>query len=146
MNDDSLSCCSSYGMSKWSIDDPSVHTVGGQAPVLGNVILQAMAMSFTINMPAKKRCQFRVVYNMPSTPSDPNAQPEMTANPPTQCPSAALRLAGDCPHCQRVFCSTHRTPEAHNCTGMQACREAAFQANKERLEREKTVSSKIAST
>ncbi|KAK8865646.1 hypothetical protein IAR55_000791 [Kwoniella newhampshirensis] len=67
----------------------------------------------------------------------------MTANP-TQCPSAALRIAGDCPHCQRVFCSAHRTPEAHNCTGMQACRDAAFQANKERLERERTVASKIA--
>nr|ODO02609.1 nuclear protein [Cryptococcus depauperatus CBS 7855] len=114
------------------------------AQVLLNRLLFADSL---LDRPAKKRCQFRVVYNMPSTtPSDPNAQPEMTANPPTQCPSAALRLAGDCPHCQRVFCSTHRTPEAHNCTGMQACREAAFQANKERLEREKTVSSKIAST
>ncbi|ADV21322.1 nuclear protein [Cryptococcus gattii Ru294] len=101
-------------------------------------------------MPAKKRCQFRVVYNIPtlnnSDNADPNAKPEMTANPPTQCPSAAMRIAGDCPHCQRVFCSTHRTPEAHNCTGMQACRDAAFQANKEKLEREKTVNSKIAQT
>ncbi|RSH92753.1 hypothetical protein EHS25_008199 [Saitozyma podzolica] len=67
----------------------------------------------------------------------------MTANP-TQCPSAALRVAGDCPHCQKVFCGTHRTPESHNCSGMQACRDAAFQANKERLERERTVASKIA--
>jgi hypothetical protein len=31
-----------------------------------------------------------------------------------------------------------------NSTGMQACRDAAFQANKERLEKEKTVASKIA--
>lgn len=29
-------------------------------------------------------------------------------------------------------------------TGMQACRDAAFQANKERLERERTVAQKIA--
>jgi hypothetical protein len=29
-------------------------------------------------------------------------------------------------------------------SGMQACRDAAFQANKERLERERTVASKIA--
>ncbi|WVO19640.1 uncharacterized protein IAS62_000930 [Cryptococcus decagattii] len=106
--------------------------------------------TFLFTMPAKKRCQFRVVYNIPtlnnSDNADPNAKPEMTANPPTQCPSAAMRIAGDCPHCQRVFCSTHRTPEAHNCTGMQACRDAAFQANKEKLEREKTVNSKIAQT
>ncbi|EJT45484.1 nucleus protein [Trichosporon asahii var. asahii CBS 8904] len=68
----------------------------------------------------------------------------MTANPPTQCPSAALKFAGDCPHCNKVFCSVHRTPETHNCSGMQACRDAAFQANKERLERERTVASKIA--
>jgi len=105
-------------------------------------------------MPAKKRCQFRVVYNIPTLPKDGESsqsaddtaeqpKPEMTANP-TQCPSAALRLAGDCPHCAKVFCGTHRTPEAHNCIGIQACRDAAFQANKERLEREKTVSSKIA--
>jgi len=76
--------------------------------------------------PTKKRCQFRVVYNIPvtKTPSptsetapdvsqQPEAKPEMTANP-TQCPSAALRVAGECPHCSRVFCGTHRTPEAHN--------------------------------
>jgi hypothetical protein len=46
-----------------------------------------------------------------AAPSSP--KPEMTANP-TQCPSAALRVAGDCPHCSRVFCGTHRTPESHN--------------------------------
>ncbi|KAL7423720.1 hypothetical protein Q5752_001302 [Cryptotrichosporon argae] len=113
------------------------------------------------NMPAKKRCQFRVIYNIPVTPTAAaaegnaaaapadgaapaaDAKPQMTANP-TQCPSAALKIAGDCPHCQKVYCSAHRTPEAHNCSGMQACRDAAFQANKERLERERTVASKIA--
>jgi hypothetical protein len=83
--------------------------------------------------PAKKRCQYKVVYNIPTLPkadspkSDASAlppstdgtaapsspKPEMTANP-TQCPSAALRVAGDCPHCSRVFCGTHRTPESHN--------------------------------
>ncbi|KAI9634479.1 putative nucleus protein [Dioszegia hungarica] len=100
-------------------------------------------------LPAKKRCAYRVVFNIPvpSSPiSDANGdaiKPEMTANP-TQCPSAALRVAGDCPHCTKVFCSAHRTPEAHHCTGMQACRDAAFQANKERLERERTSTTKIA--
>ncbi|ORX34109.1 hypothetical protein BD324DRAFT_636646 [Kockovaella imperatae] len=105
-------------------------------------------------MPAKKRCQYRVVYNIPAVPKPSSentsdqprsdAKPEMTANAPTQCPSAALKVIGECPHCHLAFCGTHRTPESHNCTGIQACREAAFQANKERLERERTVASKIA--
>lgn len=72
-----------------------------------------------------KRCQFKVVYNIP-TPASPSSsqadsdqpsgtQPkqEMTANP-TSCPSAALKVAGDCPHCSRVFCSKHRMPESHS--------------------------------
>lgn len=88
--------------------------------------------------PGKKRCQYRVVYNIPVLPSSPTSaskpvegdaaaasstaasasapasdKPEMTANP-TQCPSAALRVAGDCPHCTKVFCGSHRTPEAHH--------------------------------
>ena len=72
--------------------------------------------------PAKKRCQYRVVYNIPTvtkTPENPSdqpaadAKPEMTANP-TQCPSAALKVIGECPHCQKAYCGTHRTPESHN--------------------------------
>jgi len=79
--------------------------------------------STTANMkrPAKKRCQYKVVYNIPTLPKEGDKptdgssppKPEMTANP-TQCPSAAMRIAGDCPHCQKVFCSGHRTPESHH--------------------------------
>lgn len=102
-------------------------------------------------MAPKKRCQYRIVYNIPSIPkpdesgSTPStdAKPEMTANP-TQCPSAALKIVGECPHCSKAFCGNHRTPESHNCTGMQACRDAAFEANKARLENERTVAAKIA--
>jgi hypothetical protein len=113
--------------------------------------------------PAKKRCQYKVIYNIPTLPKEGDkptdgSPPEMTANP-TQCPSAAMRIAGDCPHCQKVFCSGHRTPESHRwyvlpvlehtfanllSVGIQACRDAAFLANKERLEKEKTVNGKIA--
>lgn len=73
--------------------------------------------------PAKKRCQFKVIYNIPvksegeaeEAAAAPESSPKpMTANPPTQCPSAALKFAGDCPHCNKVFCSVHRTPETHN--------------------------------
>jgi len=83
----------------------------------------ASLLSTTANMPrpAKKRCQYKVVYNIPTLPKEGDKptdgssppKPEMTANP-TQCPSAAMRIAGDCPHCQKVFCSGHRTPESHH--------------------------------
>jgi hypothetical protein len=70
--------------------------------------------------PAKKRCQFRVIYNIPVAPAvdatnadGTEVKPTMSANP-TQCPSAALKIAGDCIHCSKVFCSAHRTPETHN--------------------------------
>jgi predicted nucleic acid binding AN1-type Zn finger protein len=61
------------------------------------------------------------VYNIPAIPkpdesgSTPaaDAKPAMTANP-TQCPSAALKIVGECPHCQKAFCGNHRTPESHN--------------------------------
>ena len=49
----------------------------------------------------------------PASAAAPSDKPEMTANP-TQCPSAALRVAGECPHCTKVFCGSHRTPEAHH--------------------------------
>jgi len=94
-------------------------------PVLYTIPLshRGSLLSTTANMlrPAKKRCQFKVVYNIPTLPKEgdkptdgsPPPKPEMTANP-TQCPSAAMRIAGDCPHCQKVFCSGHRTPESHH--------------------------------
>ncbi|EIW72856.1 nuclear protein [Tremella mesenterica] len=118
-----------------------------------NALTQTDKTKRPTNRPAKKRCQFKVVYNIPvvgNPPAggqgpevNPNIKPQMTANP-TQCPSAAVRIAGECPHCLRVFCSAHRTPEAHKCTEMQACREQAFEANKERLRNESVVAAKIA--
>jgi len=81
---------------------------------------QVTKVSVLTDRPAKKRCQYRVVYNIPSIPkpdesgsNSPDAKPEMTANP-TQCPSAALKIVGECPHCHKAFCGNHRTPESHN--------------------------------
>ncbi|KIY68603.1 hypothetical protein CYLTODRAFT_421450 [Cylindrobasidium torrendii FP15055 ss-10] len=76
-------------------------------------------------MPAKKRCQFQLGTE-------------------SQCNSAALRLVGQCAHCSSQFCSTHRLPEHHNCNNLEDCRQEAFKKNKERLESERTVASKMA--
>ncbi|TDL27376.1 hypothetical protein BD410DRAFT_782465 [Rickenella mellea] len=62
----------------------------------------------------------------------------------TPCNSAALRIAGDCTLCKSSFCSSHRLPEHHDCTFMQDCRQQAFQRNKDKLESERTVASKMA--
>ncbi|KAH8117352.1 hypothetical protein DFH11DRAFT_1504901 [Phellopilus nigrolimitatus] len=73
-------------------------------------------------MAAKKRCQLDAV---------------------PLCNSAAMRFAGECPHCKACFCGNHRLPEHHNCNKLEDCREAAFNRNKERLEGERTVPSKM---
>ncbi|KAK0503145.1 hypothetical protein EDD18DRAFT_1136530 [Armillaria luteobubalina] len=76
-------------------------------------------------MPAKKRCQFQI-------------------NTSSQCNSAALRLVGECPHCLAQFCGAHRLPEHHSCNNLEDCRQQAFLKNKEKLESERTVASKMA--
>ncbi|KAK0240246.1 hypothetical protein EDD85DRAFT_824852 [Armillaria nabsnona] len=76
-------------------------------------------------MPAKKRCQFQI-------------------NTESQCNSAALRLVGACPHCLAQFCGAHRLPEHHSCNNLEDCRQQAFLKNKEKLESERTVASKMA--
>ncbi|TFK29836.1 nuclear protein [Coprinopsis marcescibilis] len=78
-------------------------------------------------MPAKKRCQFLIGTQ-------------------SQCSSAALRIVGECPHCQAQFCTSHRLPEHHECTHLEDCRQQAFERNKTKLESERTVASKIAAS
>ncbi|KAI0314272.1 hypothetical protein OF83DRAFT_1137626 [Amylostereum chailletii] len=60
-----------------------------------------------------------------------------------QCNQAALRIVGQCSHCNAQFCSTHRLPEHHACNNMEDCRQEAFNRNKAKLESERTVSAKI---
>ncbi|EDR14246.1 uncharacterized protein LACBIDRAFT_305885 [Laccaria bicolor S238N-H82] len=76
-------------------------------------------------MAAKKRCQFQI-------------------NTDAQCSSAALRIVGQCPHCRNQFCGSHRLPEHHDCSNLEDCRQQAFDRNKNKLESERTVASKIA--
>ncbi|KAF9483898.1 hypothetical protein BDN70DRAFT_873297 [Pholiota conissans] len=76
-------------------------------------------------MPAKKRCQSGIGSD-------------------SQCNSAALRIVGECPHCRAQFCGAHRLPEHHNCSNLEDCRQQAFDRNKNKLESERTVASKMA--
>lgn len=55
-----------------------------------------------------------------------------------QCRDAAVRLVGECPHCKLQFCAQHRLPESHRCAMQDKVRHAAFEANKNRLEQERT--------
>jgi ubiquitin len=56
----------------------------------------------------------------------------------TQCKEAAMKLAGECPHCHLAFCAKHRLPEAHTCAYNSTIRQDAFMANKKKLESERT--------
>ncbi|KAG9046768.1 hypothetical protein FS837_003698 [Tulasnella sp. UAMH 9824] len=76
-------------------------------------------------MAKKQRCQFK--------------------NGETPCSSAAIRIVGDCPHCESHFCGQHRLPEQHACVNLESCKAAAFEKNREKLEGERTVSSKLVS-
>lgn len=55
-----------------------------------------------------------------------------------QCRDAAVRLVGECPHCKLQFCAQHRLPEQHACALQDQVRHAAYLANKQRLEQERT--------
>ncbi|KOS13679.1 ubiquitin domain containing protein [Malassezia pachydermatis] len=54
-----------------------------------------------------------------------------------QCRDAAVQIVGQCPHCSLSFCSKHRLPESHDCANQEQMRNAAFTANKEKLENER---------
>ncbi|KAJ7582905.1 hypothetical protein C8J56DRAFT_235677 [Mycena floridula] len=75
-------------------------------------------------MPAKKRCQHLV-------------------DTESQCNSAALRIVGQCPHCRAQFCAEHRMPEHHGCSNLEDCRKRAYDQNKEKLEKERTIASRM---
>ncbi|GAA5821425.1 hypothetical protein JCM11251_004617 [Rhodosporidiobolus azoricus] len=61
-----------------------------------------------------------------------------------RCSQAAVRIVGDCTLCSKSFCGTHRLVEDHSCPNIDACKDAAFQRNKVKLEQEMTVSEKLA--
>lgn len=54
------------------------------------------------------------------------------------CKEAAQRIVGDCGFCNGHFCGKHRLLESHNCSGLENCKEAERERNKEKLEGERT--------
>jgi len=60
------------------------------------------------------------------------------------CSARAVMLVGDCRFCDKKFCGKHRLPETHLCTGLENCKKASFEKNKERLLQEKCVAQKLA--
>lgn len=59
------------------------------------------------------------------------------------CSSAALRMVGNCSHCQGKFCAKHRLLEDHFCQGLQYCKDNAHERNAMKLESERTITSKV---
>ncbi|PWN53176.1 putative polyubiquitin [Violaceomyces palustris] len=59
-----------------------------------------------------------------------------------QCKDAAIKLVGECPHCSLHFCGKHRLPETHSCSQQEQVRNAAFAANKAKLESERTAATR----
>jgi len=59
------------------------------------------------------------------------------------CNSKPVLVIGDCRFCQSKFCGAHRLPEKHACLDMKDCRDQSFEKNKNKLESEKCVSSKV---
>jgi predicted nucleic acid binding AN1-type Zn finger protein len=53
------------------------------------------------------------------------------------CRAKVALLVGDCRYCQQHFCSSHRLPEVHHCTGLDRCRQIHFEHNKTKLMSEK---------
>lgn len=59
------------------------------------------------------------------------------------CTSTALRMVGDCGHCQGKFCAKHRLLEDHACTGLQYCKADAHERNAMKLQSESTIASRV---
>ncbi|KAF3992163.1 hypothetical protein FT663_01298 [Candidozyma haemuli var. vulneris] len=61
----------------------------------------------------------------------------------SSCTSVALRMVGDCGHCNGKFCAKHRLLEDHSCTGLQYCKDDAHERNAMKLQSESTIASRV---
>jgi predicted nucleic acid binding AN1-type Zn finger protein len=60
----------------------------------------------------------------------------------TGCRKKAQPIMGDCSHCSKGYCSSHRLPESHVCVGLQDASDEARALNKAKLESEATKANK----
>jgi ubiquitin C len=59
------------------------------------------------------------------------------------CSQKPVMIIGDCKFCSSKYCGSHRLPETHACTGIDTCRMQHFNKNKNKLEAEKCIASKV---
>ncbi|KAH8671108.1 AN1-type zinc finger protein [Xylariales sp. PMI_506] len=60
------------------------------------------------------------------------------------CKDAVQRMFGDCGFCKNQFCSKHRLPEDHMCSGLDDCRKESHDRNAAQLNAERTQVIKVA--
>ncbi len=60
----------------------------------------------------------------------------------TDCTSPALRGLS-CSFCEKAFCGRHRLLEEHSCGGLQDCKKQLHERNREKLESERCVASRV---
>ncbi|KGG50681.1 ubiquitin [Mitosporidium daphniae] len=75
----------------------------------------------------------------------PNSSTKKSARrcPVDGCQSKPAPIVGECRYCSSKFCSTHRLPESHMCTGLSACKTSSRMLLSERLLNEKCVAEKL---
>ena len=62
-----------------------------------------------------------------------------------ECKAKKSLSVGHCKWCKLDFCSSHRLPEVHNCTGMNDCKKAANDNNTKKLKQHACCSNKVIS-
>eukprot|EP00999_Lentomonas_sp_LEN2_P003093 NODE_945_length_1103_cov_81.334016_g901_i0.p2 GENE.NODE_945_length_1103_cov_81.334016_g901_i0~~NODE_945_length_1103_cov_81.334016_g901_i0.p2 ORF type:complete len:150 (-),score=32.19 NODE_945_length_1103_cov_81.334016_g901_i0:199-648(-) len=96
--------------------------------------LESGATFEALNMPDNA-----TINLVPSTPKKSKKSKCMFGD----CTDRVATIIGNCSYCKSSFCGKHRLPEAHACTNLQTCRQAAFDRNSVKLMNEKTVATKI---
>ena len=60
------------------------------------------------------------------------------------CSDKAVKIIGHCRHCSAMYCSKHRLPESHSCSGLHQIKKRLHQKAMDELLRNKCIASKIA--
>lgn len=82
-------------------------------------------------------CIFTTPLPLPHFPF-PTMPPKKLRCTFTACKEPAQRIVGDCTFCGGHFCQKHRMLEAHQCSGLEACKRAERERNAAKLKEEST--------